>query len=302
MSILITGGSGLLGTSLNVDNSYLPSRKELNLLSYCQLESFIRKNNVKKIIHCAAMVGGVQANNQRMFDFFNANMMMNMNVLTACKQYELNNSIMILSTCVMPEHASLPYTESSLHDGKPHDTNYGYAHAKRMLHIGAIAMKRQYDINISCLIPCNLYGKNDNFNIEDGHVIPSLIHKCYLAKKNNTDFSIWGSGEAEREFIYADDFAKIIQDICHNNKYFSELLISPGISWNIKTIVDKIAKIMNFTGNIVYDKTKLNGIQKKTTDNSLFKQAFSNFQWTDIDRGLQETIDSFVKSYPNIRL
>jgi GDP-L-fucose synthase len=302
MNVLITGGSGLVGTSLNVDNSYLPSSKELNLLSYPKLESFIRRNNIKKIIHCAAMVGGVQANNQRMFDFFNTNMIMNMNVLTACKQYELNNSITILSTCVMPEHAPMPYTESSLHSGKPHDTNYGYAYAKRMLHVGAIAMKKQYDINISCLIPCNLYGKKDNFNIENGHVIPSLIHKCYLAKKNNTDFIIWGSGLAEREFIYADDFAKIIEDICHNNNYFSELIVSPGISVDIKTIVNKIVNIMNFTGNIIYDQSKLNGINKKTTCNDLFRQTFSDFKWTDIDRGLQETIESFVRSYPNIRL
>lgn len=301
-NVLITGGSGLLGSTLLIDHSYSPTSKELNLLSYSQLENFIRRNDITKIIHCAATVGGVKANSDRMYDFFNTNMIMNMNVLNACKQYELNNSIMILSTCIMPENAELPYTERSLHEGFPHGTNYGYAYAKRMLHIGAMALKRQYGIDITCLIPCNLYGRNDNYNLESGHVIPSLIHKCYLAKKNNAEFSVWGSGNAEREFLSVYDLARVIEQIHRQRKYFSELIVSPHTTHKIKDIANAIAEIMNFDGKITFDSTKPDGIMRKNTDNALFVENFKNFEFTDIKVGLADTIDYFNRYYPNIRI
>lgn len=302
-NILITGGSGLLGSEIDISNGLKPSSRELNLLDYSALKKYIELNNISKIIHCAAIVGGVNANYTKMFDFFDLNLQINLNVLRACKEFNLNNSIFILSTCVMPVDAKLPYIEDSLHGGEPHFTNYGYAYAKRMMEVGSRSLKEQYGINTYCLIPCNLYGPKDNYNLVDGHAIPSLIHKCYLAKQNNQDFVVWGSGNPEREFIYADDLAQIIELIHNSNEdYPSKLIVSSSQAYKIKDIVELIAQKINFTGNIVFDKSKPDGILKKPTDNSLFKTYFPKFQWKSIDHGLDITIQYFLRNYPNIRI
>lgn len=302
MNTLITGGSGLLGSEINLPNSLKPTSDQLNILDYCSLKRYIQLNNVNKIIHCAAKVGGINANYTKMFDFFESNIQMNVNILRACKEFNLNNSVLVLSTCIMPNQNKLPYEEDHLHNGEPHFTNYGYAYAKRMLEVGSRSLRQQYGINTVCLIPCNLYGKNDNYNLESGHVIPSLIHKCYLAKKNNEDFVVWGTGIPLREFLYVNDFARIIETIIKDEKEYSPMIISPDNEVSIRDVVSIIATEMNFGGKILYDLSKPDGIYKKTTSNKIFKKHFTNFKFTDIQLGLKETIQHFVSKYPNVRL
>lgn len=302
MNTLITGGSGLLGSEINLPNSLKPTSDQLNILDYCSLKRYIQLNNVNKIIHCAAKVGGINANYTKMFDFFESNIQMNVNILRACKEFNLNNSVLVLSTCIMPNQNKLPYEEDHLHNGEPHFTNYGYAYAKRMLEVGSRSLRQQYGINTVCLIPCNLYGKNDNYNLESGHVIPSLIHKCYLAKKNNEDFVVWGTGIPLREFLYVNDFARIIETIIKDEKEYSPMIISPDDEVSIRDVVSIIATEMNFGGKILYDLSKPDGIYKKTTSNKIFKKHFTNFKFTDIQSGLKETIQYFVSKYPNVRL
>lgn len=302
MNTLITGGSGLLGSEINLPNSLKPTSDQLDILDYCSLKRYIQLNNVDKIIHCAAKVGGINANYTKMFDFFESNIQMNINILRACKEFNLNNSVLVLSTCIMPNQNKLPYEEDHLHNGEPHFTNYGYAYAKRMLEVGSRSLRQQYKINTVCLIPCNLYGKNDNYNLESGHVIPSLIHKCYLAKKNNEDFVVWGTGIPLREFLYVKDFARIIETIIKDEKEYSPMIISPDNEVSIRDVVSIIATELNFNGKILYDLSKPDGIYKKTTSNKIFKKHFTDFKFTDIQSGLKETIQYFVSKYPNVRL
>lgn len=302
MKTLITGGSGLLGSELTVSNSLKPTSDELNLLNYDALKKYIELNNVTKIIHCAAMVGGVHVNQSRMFDFFDANIQININVLRACREFNLNNSVFILSTCIMPSNATLPYSETQLHLGEPHFTNYGYAYAKRMLEVGSRSLRQQYHVNTTCLIPCNLYGKNDNYNVSDGHVIPGLIHKCYLSKKNNEDFIVWGSGNPRREFLYVKDLAQIIKIIVENENEYETMIISPGVEFQIKEVVSLIASKLNFGGNVIYDTTKPDGIDEKTTSNYVFRSYFPTFAFTELKYGLEETIQYFIEMYPKLRL
>lgn len=288
---LITGGSGLLGSCLVGGKK--PSRAELDLLDYSSLKNFVTTNNINSIVHCAAKVGGVAGNNHNMLEYFSDNLSINANVIRCCKETNIKKSIFILSTCVFPKNAANPITEQMLHDGEPHETNYGYAYSKRMLEVGSRCLP-----NSICLIPCNLYGLNDNYNLENGHVIPSLIHKCYLAKKNNTDFIIWGSGEAEREFMFAKDFSNIILDIISNNFNYPKLMIvSPGIPVTIKKLAETIADLMEYKGKIIFDNTKLEGIKKKNTSNEMFKNYFPTFKFTKLQTGLRETIDWFVANY-----
>lgn len=302
MNILITGGSGLLGSEINIDNALKPSSKELNLLDYSALKNYIELYNVSKIIHCAAKVGGVQENMNKNFDFLEINTQMNINVLRACKEFNLNNSVFILSTCVMPDNVKLPYIEDSLHMGAPHNGNYGYAYSKRLLEIGSRSLKEQYGVNTICLIPCNLYGKNDNFNLNSGHVIPSLIHKCFLAKQNSEDFLIWGTGMSLREFIFVEDFARIIEQIVNSDQSYETMIVSSGVEYSIRDIASIIANHMNYSGKLKLDLSKPDGIYKKTTSNKTFLKYFSNHKWTDIHNGISVVVDYFIKKYPAVRL
>ena len=301
MSILITGGGGLLGEA--IEFGHKPSKHELNLLNYEKLSNYILTNNITEIIHAAGKVGGVNANTKYIFDFFNDNLEINLNILKACKEFKLNNSTFFLSTCIFPHKANLPLVENYIHQGEPHPTNYGYAYAKRMLEVGNRCLAQQYSIKTRSIIPCNMYGKNDNYNIDNGHVIPSLIHKCYLAKQTNTDFIVWGSGKAEREFLYANDMARILKHIHidKKNEIPDLMLISDGKIYSIEQIVYYIIKILKFNGKVIFDSNKPEGILKKNTDNTLFKEYFYNFKFTEIETGLTETIEYFVSNYDNVR-
>ncbi len=300
MNTLITGGSGLLGSS--IEFGFKPTRQQLDLLKYEQLVDYVNNNNIDSLVHAAAKVGGVKANTDFVYDFFADNISMNINVQNICKEFKIKKSIFIISTCAFPSNASLPLKESYLHNGEPHETNFGYAYSKRMLEVGSRALKKQYGVNSLCVIPCNLYGENDNYNLQNGHVIPSLIHKCYLAKLNNTDFEIWGSGKAEREFIYVKDFSNIITQIFNKNLDIHEtMIVSPETTFTIEQIVDIIVKKIKFDGNVIFDKTKPEGILKKNSSNEIFRKHFSNFQFTSIDEGLEATIEYFIQNYNSLR-
>jgi GDP-L-fucose synthase len=301
MNILITGGHGLLGRDIDLENGFKPDKKELNLLNYDSLKEYISRNKIKSIVHCGAKVGGVNSNNDYPNDFFIENLEINTNILKACVEFKLQNSVFLLSTCIFPEHAPLPLAEKNINDGEPHPTNFGYAYAKRILEIGSRTMYKQHGIKTKCLIPCNLYGKYDNYNLDVGHVIPNLIHKCFIAKKTNSDFIIWGTGEEEREFMYSLDFAFIIKRIHTFDNFYGNMIISPEENYKISDVVNLIAIIMDFKGNIVYLKEKSSGVFKKPTSNKLFREHFPDFKFTPIEQGLSETIDYFIKNYDSVR-
>lgn len=300
MNTLITGGRGLLGSAFNFGHK--PSKEELNCLQYDNLRSYIKNNSIDSIVHAAARVGGVKANTDFVYDFFADNISMSVNVMNACREFEIKRAIFIVSTCAFPVNAPLPLAESSLHCGEPHHTNFGYAYAKRMLEVGSRALRQQYGINSSCVIPCNLYGEHDSYNLQSGHVIPSLVHKCWIAKNTNSTLEIWGSGKAEREFIYVNDFASIIDKLINEKPYIPEtMIISPGITYTIEEIVHHIVKIFKFEGKVFFDKSKPEGIMKKNSNNSIFRKYFEDFKFTDLDTGLSNSIEYFVKNYDTLR-
>lgn len=301
MSILITGGYGLLGSA--IDFGLKPTKQELNLLDYDNLKDYIVNNNVTSIIHAAGKVGGVKANTDYVCDFFIENLQMNLNIVKACKEFNLQNSTFFLSTCVFPSEAPLPLKEEYIHSGEPHYTNFGYAYAKRMLEVGTRCLDTQYQTKTRCIIPCNMYGKNDNYDILNGHVLPSLIHKCYIAKQNNQNFTVWGSGKAEREFLYANDLANILKLIYINKVNVKDnlMIISDENIYTIEEIVSYIIKSIGFKGKVIFDKTKPEGILRKNTDNSIFRKYFSDFKFTDIQDGIEETVEYFITNYEDVR-
>jgi|LakMenEpi03Aug12_release.lakeMendotaPanAssembly.Ray.scaffolds.fasta_scaffold117111_4 GDP-L-fucose synthase len=300
MNTLVTGGKGLVGSFIPF--GLKPTKDILNLLDYQALERYIENNNISSIIHTAAKVGGVHSNTKYVFDFFVDNLNINTNILKVCQKYSINKSLFMISTCAFPKNAQLPLQTESLHNGEPHETNYGYAYAKRMIEVGIRSLKQQYNLMANSIIPCNLYGEYDNYHLENGHVIPGLIHKCYLAKKNNTTLEIWGSGNAEREFIYAKDIADIIDSIHKNNLYIDgPMIVSPDSIITIKEIVHNIVKIMKFNGEVYFNTTKPEGILKKNSSNAKFRTHFPDFQFTALEEGLGKTIEYFLSNYSSVR-
>ena len=202
--ILITGSSGLLGNEIvSLCNSELGiTSKDCDLTKSNHAILALKDEQVSTVIHCAARVGGVKANTDYVADFFDENIKMNINVLNACKERNFK-LVSVLSTCIYPDapYVKYPLTEEQLHVGPPHPSNFGYAYAKRMLEVQARAYRQQHGCNFISVIPNNLYGMNDNYHLESGHVIPALIRKFYEAKINDTkSVVVWGSGKPLREF------------------------------------------------------------------------------------------------------
>tara|TARA_R100001082_G_C4363152_1_gene160379 strand:+ start:412 stop:1311 length:900 start_codon:yes stop_codon:yes gene_type:complete len=298
MNTLITGGSGLVGSCLESD--FKPSSKDLNLFNLQDIINYIQDNNIDRIVHCAAKVGGIKANSDYLGDFFYDNIRINTNVLEAARLCRLSKVVSFMSSCVFPTDANYPLTTDQLHSGEPHPTNYAYAYAKRMLEVQSRAYRDQHGCNFVTVIPCNIYGPNDNFNLESSHVIPALIHKCYLAKQNNTDFEVWGTGKAYREFVYSEDVGYITQWVLENYDDPDPVIISPDQEISIATIAQEISWRMGFEGNIIFNQER-DGILKKPSDNSKLKSLLPNYAFVPIEVGLVKTIEWFIENYEKAR-
>ena len=220
MNILITGGTGMVGSAFKhiktTHNLILIGSKGCNLLNRKEVEETIDYYRPDAIIHLAALGGGVKGNTDFVADFFQDNIMINTNLLNAAKELEITKVVSLLSTCIYPDNPVYPLTEDQIHNGQPHASNFGYAYAKRMLDVQSRALRQQYGLKYMTAIPNNLYGLNDNFDLENGHVIPSIIRKIWEGKLNNTSVTLWGDGQQLREFTYAEDISKILLRLIYN--------------------------------------------------------------------------------------
>jgi GDP-L-fucose synthase len=299
--ILITGGSGLVGSQFIGDEYIKPTSKDFNLIDSAQVNNMLLNKDINSLIHCAAKVGGLGSNMNYKGEFFYQNIMMNTNIIESARINGVENLVVFLSTCVFPDNVEYPLTESKIHLGPPHFSNDAYAYSKRMADVQVRSYKEQYGLNYKCVIPTNIYGINDNFNLENGHVIPSLIHKCYLAKENNTEFKVWGSGKPLREFISNKDVAELSKWILNNYTESEPIILSTSEEVSIRDVVDIIVEIMNFKGKVIFDDSKPDGQFRKPSDNSKIKSYLPNFKFTPLYDGLKETIEWFEKNYNLIR-
>ena len=299
--ILVTGGYGLVGSEFKRENFIPLSSSEADLRIKNEVDKVLEKITFDGIIHCAAKVGGVGGNMNYKGEFFYDNIMMNTNVIESARQHNIKNLVCFLSTCVFPDNVDYPLTESKIHLGPPHFSNDAYAYAKRMADIQIRAYKEQYGLNYKSVIPTNIYGPNDNYDIKNGHVIPSLIHKCFLARENKTNFTIWGSGKPLREFIFSKDVARLTEWVLENYEENEPIILSTSDEISIKDVVEIIVDIMNFKGKIVWDKDKPEGQFRKPSDNHKIKSYLPEFKFTPLYEGLKETIEYFEKNYTFIR-
>ena len=299
--VLITGGYGLVGSEFN-GSKYIPlSSSECDLRNKNEIDKILDKINFDGIIHCAGRVGGLGGNMSRKGEFFYENIIINTNVIESARAHGIKNLVAFLSTCIFPDNVEYPLNEKKIHLGPPHFSNDAYAYAKRMTDIQIRAYKEQYNINYKSVIPTNIYGPNDNFNINDGHVIPSLIHKCYLAKQNDTPFIIWGSGKPLREFIFSKDVAKLTEWVLEEYNETEPIILSTSEEVSIREVVNIITEIMDFNGDVLFDTSKPDGQFRKPSDNIKLKNYLPDFKFTSLYDGLNETIKTFIKNYEYVR-
>jgi GDP-L-fucose synthase len=282
--IFVAGGqSGLVGTAIvrslaskGYQKVITKTRKELDLLDQKAVERFFARNKPEYVFLAAAKVGGIMANNTQKADFIYDNLQIQNNVIVASWKYKVKKLLFLGSSCIYPRQAKQPIRESYFMTGPLEPTNDAYAVAK----IAGIKMCQsfndQYGTNFISAMPTNLYGPNDNFDLNNSHVLPALIRKFHEAKKKNEKaVSIWGDGSAKREFLYVDDMA----DACvylMNHYDSSEIInIGCGKDQSIKALAMLVKKIVGFKGNITWDKTKPNGMPKKQLDvRKLFKTGW----------------------------
>jgi len=299
--ILVTGGHGLVGSQFKGDKYKKFTSSDYDLRRIKDVEDLFL-NDFNKVIHCAGKVGGLGGNMKYKGEFFYDNIMINTNIIEASRLKGVEKLVAFLSTCVFPANVTYPLTEDKIHLGPPHYTNDAYVYAKRMVDVQVKAYKEQYGLQYTCVIPTNIYGPNDNFHIENGHVIPSLIHKCYLAKLNNKPFYVWGSGTPLREFIHSEDIAKLTELILDSGYNDDEpIILSTSEEISIKKVVESIVEAFEFTGEVVWMSDKPDGQYRKPSDNTKLKKLFPNYKFKPFKDGIKETVQWFVENYEKAR-
>uniref|UniRef100_T1JCL4 GDP-L-fucose synthase n=1 Tax=Strigamia maritima TaxID=126957 RepID=T1JCL4_STRMM len=308
-TIVVTGGTGLVGKAIekivndskNENETWIfLSSKDADLTNETETKELFAKLKPTHVIHLAAMVGGLFRNLKYNLDFLRNNNKMNDNVLQACHVNQVQKVVSCLSTCIFPDKTSYPIDETMVHNGPPHHSNFGYSYAKRLIDIQNRAYNVQHGSKFTSVIPTNVFGPYDNFNLEDGHVLPGLIHKTHTAKE---DLVVWGSGNALRQFIYSLDLARLMIWVLRSYDEIDPIILSvdENDEISIKQAAELITKAFKFEGKIIYDTTKSDGQHKKTASNAKLRKYLPDFQFTPIDQAIAETVDWFTANYQQAR-
>ncbi|GFT62060.1 GDP-L-fucose synthase [Trichonephila clavipes] len=311
-TILVTGGTGLVGKAIEnvvktntlADEKWVfLSSKDADLTDAQQTEALFLKHKPTHVIHLAAMVGGLFRNLKYNLDFLRNNIRINDNVLNCSYKHNVKKVVSCLSTCIFPDKTTYPINETMIHNGPPHESNFGYSYAKRLIDIQNHAYHVQHGCSFTSVIPTNVFGPYDNFNLEDGHVLPGLIHKAYDAKKNGTPLVIWGSGKPLRQFIYSIDLARLIVWVLREYNEVDPIILSVDEDQevSIKNAALTVAEAFDFEGEIIFDATKSDGQYKKTASNEKLRKYKPDFVFTPFKEAVKETVDWFIANYETAR-
>jgi GDP-L-fucose synthase len=305
VKILITGKNGLVGKALQSQSTnhefVFIGREEADLTKESEVEMIFRLIKPDYVIHTAAKVGGIGGNIEGPADMFYQNMLMNSFVIHHACKYGVKKLLAFSSVCVFPDNIPV-LKEDLMHKGEPFYSQFAYASAKRAIDTQIVAYKKQYGIKNYCsIIPCNIFGKDDMYNLQTGHVIPSLIAKVYAAKHNKTPLHVWGDGSAQREFIYSDDLAKIILKIIELDDIPERIIVSSDVQISIKEVVEKLCLAADFTGDVIWDTSKPNGQKSRPCDISLLNSLIGYPEYTDFDIALKKSYDWYENNRENVR-
>ena len=298
--IFVTGHKGLVGSAVmrrlkfhGYNNVITIDKKKLDLKNQKKVFDFFKKNKFDGVINAAAVVGGILINSKLKAKFIYDNITIQNNVIHGCYLSNTKNLIFLGSSCIYPKFCKQPIKEKYLLTGELEKTNEYYAVAK----ISGIKMCEsynfQYKMNFKCLMPCNLFGINDNYDLESSHFFPALIKKIYQAKKNNNKFiKVWGTGQPKRELMYVDDLADACIYFLKKKTTHSLINIGSGKEKKIINYVKFLKKKMNYKGSIILDKSKPDGTPRKIIDSSIAKKYGWKPKFSLLD-GFNITIDDF---------
>lgn len=295
--ILVTGGRGFVGSNLVKElekrklTFYAPTKDEYDLRKEEDVKKLFETYQPNIVLHVAGKVGGIGANKAKPGEFFYDNIMMGTLVTHYSYLYSVDKLVSLAAGCGYPKYLPVPYTEEDFWKDLPDENSIGYSMAKKNLIIQSWTYKDQFNFNSTVLLPANLYGPRDNFNLETSHVVPALIRKFIEAKENNlSEVVVWGDGSASREFLYVDDTVNAIIDTI-NVEETGPFNLGTGQETTVKELVETISNLVGFEGNIVWDASKPNGQPRRFYDMSKFKEAFGYVPNTTLVNGLKKTIE-----------
>jgi GDP-L-fucose synthase len=309
--VVVTGGAGFLGSfvlerleQLGAAEIFVPRIESYDLTRLADIESMFddarrsRPDLKDIVIHLAALAGGIGANRARPADFFYINLMMGVQLMHESWKRQVHKFVAIGTVCAYPKFTPVPFREEELWNGYPEETNAPYGLAKKMLLVQAQAYREQYGFNAIYLLPVNLYGPRDNFDLETSHVIPALIRKCLEAReRGDGQVVLWGDGSPTREFLYAGDAA---YGICLAAEKFNSsepVNLGAGSEISIKDLAELIARLTGFTGRLVWDTSKPNGQPRRGLDVSRAEQFFGFRAQVGFEEGLRRTIEWYRQQH-----
>lgn len=297
--IVVTGGAGFVGSFLvekliekgiSGENIVIPRSKDSNLRYWDNCVQVVKNADI--VIHLAATVGGIGFNKKYPATLFYNNAIMGIQLIEAARQENVAKFVAVGTVCAYPKFTPVPFEEEDLWNGYPEETNAPYGLAKRMLLVQSQAYRQQYDFNAIYLLPVNLYGPRDNFDLENSHVIPALIRKFTEAiRYQKQEVEVWGTGEASREFLYVEDAVEGILLATEKYNKPEPVNIGAGYEIKIKDLVKIIAELTGFKGRIRWDATRPDGQPRRCLNTARAKKEFGFEAKTDFQKGLMKTIE-----------
>jgi GDP-L-fucose synthase len=303
--IVITGGAGFLGKWLqkqlllrnaNPDRMLIPQISEFDLTKEADVIRMYRSMEPTVVIHLAAQVGGIGANRENPGRFFYSNMAMGLHLIEHARINKVKKFVQVGTICAYPKFTPVPFKEENLWEGYPEETNAPYGIAKKALLVMLQAYRAQYGLGGIYLLPVNLYGPGDNFDLNSSHVIPALIRKfCHAVKNNLSEVAVWGTGSASREFLYVEDAARAIAMAAQSYDSPEPVNIGAGFEITIRDLAEKIRDFTGFKGHLAWDSSKPDGQPRRCLDVSRAKENFGFEAKTSFDTGLKSTIEWWLK-------